>query len=140
MASYCKVLMVGNLTRDPEMRYTPGGAAVCQFGVAINRKWNDKQSGQAKEEVSFIDCTAWGKTAELVTQYLKKGSQALVEGRLTQDRWDDKQSGQKRSKLYVTVEQVKFLGGRNGQQGGNAGDGGSNAVGVAPGPEEDIPF
>ncbi len=138
MPSYCKVMMIGNLTRDPELKYTPGGAAVCEFGIAINRTWNDKQSGQKKEEVSFIDCTAWARTAEVVAQYMKKGGLIFVEGRLTQNRWEDQQSGQKRSKVFVTVERVQFLGGKgNGQGGAAAGAGGQDQP---PPPEEDIPF
>lgn len=113
MPSYCKVIIMGNLTRDPELRYTPGGAAVCEFAVAVNRKWSDKQ-GQPKEEVGFFDCTAWAKTAEVIAEHLKKGNPIFVEGRLMQDRWQDKESGQNRSKIKITVERFQFIGSKAG--------------------------
>lgn len=118
MASLNKVILIGNLTRDPEVRYTPKGAAVCDISIAVNRKWKD-ESGKANEEVTYVEITAWGKTAELVSQYLKKGSSACFEGRLQQETWDDKTTGQKRSKLKVVAENVQFLGSPNrdgGQQ------------------------
>jgi single-strand DNA-binding protein len=110
MASYNKVIIAGNLTRDPETRVTPKGTAICQFGLAVNRKWKN-DGGEMQEEVTFIDCEAWGKTAELVQKYLTKGRGVLVDGRLKLDQWDDKTSGQKRSKLKVVAEIVQFLGG-----------------------------
>lgn len=113
MATLNKVLLVGNLTRDPELRFTPTGAAVCEFSIAINSKRKDKASGEFIEEVSFFDVVAWAKTAEVCAEYLKKGKSVLVEGRLKQDRWDDKQSGQKRSKVTIVAENVQFLGGRD---------------------------
>lgn len=109
MASYNKVQLIGNLTRDPELRYTPGGAAVCEFSIAINRKWKNKQSGQMQEEVGFFDITAWGKTGEVCAEYLKKGRPVFVEGRLTQDRWETPE-GKKMSKVKITAENVQFLG------------------------------
>ena len=111
MASLNKVLQIGNLTRDPEVRYTPRGMAVCDISLAINSK-RKTEGGETKEEVTFVDCTAWGKTAELLGQYCKKGSSLFIEGRLTTESWEDKQTGQKRSKMKVTVENVQFLGGR----------------------------
>lgn len=112
MASLNKVILIGNLTRDPEVRYTPKGAAVCDISIAVNRKWKD-ESGKTNEEVTYVEITAWGKTAELVSQYLKKGSSACFEGRLQQETWDDKTTGQKRSKLKVVAEGVQFLGSPN---------------------------
>lgn len=106
--NYCKVILVGNLTRDPELQYTPKGTAVCKMGMAINRTWKD-ESGQKKEEVSFIDLTAFGRTAEVIGQYVKKGHQLFVEGRLKTESWEDKQSGQKRNKLGVVVENIQLM-------------------------------
>lgn len=103
-------ILKGNLTRDPELRYTPKGTAVAGFGVAINRTWLD-ESGQKREEVDFFDCEAWGKTGEFVGKFFTKGKPILITGRLKLDQWDDKQSGQKRSKVKVVVERVDFCGG-----------------------------
>ncbi len=108
MASLNKVIIIGNLTRDPEVRYTPNGAAVAELSIAVNRTWMD--GTEKKEEVTFVDVTLWGKLAEIAGQYLTKGRSAMVEGRLTMDSWDDKTTGQKRSKLKVTGENVQFLG------------------------------
>src|SRR3954454_2348410 len=118
MASCNKVILVGNLTRDPELRYTPKGMAVAKIGLAVNRTWRS-EAGEQKEEVTFVDVDVWGRTAENVGQYMRKGSPLLVEGRLRLDQWDDKQTGQKRSKLAVTAETVQFLSG--GNRGENAG-------------------
>jgi single-strand DNA-binding protein len=112
MASFNKVIIAGNLTRDPELRVTPKGTSICQFGLAINRKFKD-EAGQQRDETTFVDVEAWGKQADLVSKYLTKGKQALVEGRLKLDSWEDKQTQQKRSKLKVVVENVQFLGGRD---------------------------
>jgi len=111
MANFNKVILAGNLTRDPELRYTPKGTAVAQFGLAINRSWKD-ESGQTKEEVTFVDIDAFGRQAEVVSQYLKKGRPLLVEGRLKFDQWDDKQTNQKRSKLKVVLESFSFIDSR----------------------------
>lgn len=111
MASLNKVLQIGNLTRDPEVRYTPKGMAVCDISLAINSK-RKTEGGEIKEEVTFVDCTAWGKTAELLGRYCKKGSSLFIEGRLTTESWEDKQTGQKRSKMKVVIDQMQFLGGR----------------------------
>ncbi|WP_456322187.1 single-stranded DNA-binding protein [Hydrogenimonas sp.] len=108
-----KVILVGNLTKDIELRYTPGGAAIAKCGIATSRKWKD-QSGQQKEETLFIDFTVWGRSAEVVNQYLHKGSKVLLEGRLTLEQWTD-QSGQKRSRHTITVENFKMLDGRQDQ-------------------------
>jgi single-strand DNA-binding protein len=117
MASFNKVLLIGNLTRDPEVRYTPKGTAVCDIGLAVNRKWRD-DSGNQQEEVTFVDVTIWGKTAENVGKHLSKGSSLHVEGRLHTESWEDKQTGQKRSRLKVVADGVQFLGSpnRDGQQ------------------------
>src|SRR5512138_1837499 len=98
MASFNQVILVGNLTRDPELRYTPKGTAIAEFGLAINRTWKD-ESGETKEEVTFVDINAFGRQAEVIGQYLKKGRPVLVEGRLKLDTWEDKQTNQKRSRL-----------------------------------------
>jgi single-strand DNA-binding protein len=133
MASVNKVLLLGNLTRDPELRYTPQGAAVCEFSLALNRAYTSKQTGQRVEEVSFVDVVAWARTAELCAEYLKKGRQVFVEGRLTQDRWESPE-GKKMSKLRVTAEAVTFLGGRPA---GEARPGA--APGAAPAAPEEAP-
>jgi single-strand DNA-binding protein len=118
MANYNKVLLMGNLTRDPELRYTPKGTAIAEIGLAINRKWKS-ETGEAKEEVTFVDVAAYGRTAEVIGQYLKKGRPIMIEGRLKFDQWDDKQTGQKRSKLRVVCESFEFLdSGNRGVEGG----------------------
>ncbi len=108
MANFNKVILAGNLTRDPEMRYTPKGTAVARIGLAINRSWKT-ETGETKEEVTFVDVDAFGRTAEVISQYLKKGRPILIEGRLRYDTWDDKQTNQKRSKLGVVLENFQFL-------------------------------
>ena len=110
MSSYNKVILVGNLTRDLELRFTPQGTAVAEFGIAINETWKDK-SGQKQESVSFFDCTLFGKSAEGLADYLKKGRKILVDGKLRQDRWQDEKTGQNRSKIKILVDRVTFLGG-----------------------------
>lgn len=115
MASFNKVILVGNLTRDPELRYTPKGLAIAKIGLAVNRVWKN-EAGESKEEVTFIDVDSFGKQAETIAHYLKKGSPLLVEGRLRLDQWDDKQTGQKRSKLGVVLEGFQFLGGGKGAE------------------------
>lgn len=103
-----KLMLAGNLTRDPELKYTAKGSAICAFGIAVNREWKT-ETGDKKEEVTFVDVTAFGKQAELIAQYLKKGNPLFLEGRLKLDQWDDKQTGQKRSKLGVVLESFQFL-------------------------------
>jgi single-strand DNA-binding protein len=117
MASFNKVILLGNLTRDPELRYTPKGTAVARLGLAVNRKYNT-EAGETKEEVTFIDIDAWGKQAELISQYLRKGSPLFLEGRLKLDQWDDKATGQKVSKLRVFLESFQFVGGPRQGEGG----------------------
>ena len=122
MANYNKVLLIGNLTRDPQLRYTPSQMAVCEFGLAVNRK-SRSSSGEQREEVCFVDITAWGKQAETLAKYVTKGRQLFVEGRLTFDQWEA-QDGQKRSKLKVTLEGFQFLDSGRGGPGGAAGGSG----------------
>ncbi len=136
MASYNKVLLLGNLTRDPELRVTPKGTAVCQFGLAVNRQFKD-ESGQTREEVTFVDLEAWGKQAETIAKYLTKGRPLFVEGRLKLDQWDDKTSGQKRSKLKVVLENFQFLGGP--REGGAPGSPGGDDTGMDQTAERHIP-
>jgi single-strand DNA-binding protein len=126
MASFNKVILVGNLTRDPELRYTPKGTAIAKIGVAVNRVWTN-EAGEKKEEVTFVDVDVFGRTAENVGQYMRKGRPILIEGRLRLDQWDDKQTGQKKSKLGVVAETVQFLGGTPG-----GGEGGAPAPSGAP--------
>lgn len=123
MASVNKVILIGNLTRDPEVRYTPKGNAVAELGLAINRFFT-QDNGEKREETTFVDVTLWGRQAELAQQYLQKGRPVYIEGRLQLDSWEDKQSGQKRSKLKVVGEVMQFLGGREGGGGAEGGGGG----------------
>ncbi len=109
MASLNKVFLIGNLTRDPEIRYTPGGAALCALGLAVNRKYTTA-NGEERSDTCFIDIEVWGKQAESCNTYLKKGAPAFVEGRLKFDQWDDRESGRKRSRITVTGERIQFLG------------------------------
>ncbi len=153
-----KVILVGNLGKDPEVRYTSGGQAVANLRIATSRSWTDKQSGQRKEETEWHDVEVWGKQAEQCGEYLAKGRQVYVEGRLKTDKWQDKQSGQERSKVKVVADTVRFLGGRGA--GGGAGGrpstseeppggfeepesgapgGGGGGAGAGGGPD-DIPF
>ena len=126
MAGYNKVILIGNLTRDPELRYTPQGVAICKIGLAVNRTWKT-ETGESREEVTFVDVDAFRRQAETLAQYLKKGSPLMVEGRLKLDQWDDKQTGQKRSKLGVVLDGFQFLGGGGGGGGGGRAEGGSEA-------------
>lgn len=114
MSSFNRVILVGNLTRDPELRYTPKGTAIAKIGLAVNRTWKN-ESGETKEEVTFVDVDCFGRTAENVGQYMRKGSSMLVEGRLKLDTWEDKQTKQMRSKLGVVAETVQFLGSPRGE-------------------------
>jgi len=123
-----KVILIGNLGRDPEVRYTSGGQAVASLRVATSRSWTDKQSGQKKEETEWHEVEVWGKQAEQCGEYLSKGRQVYVEGRLKTDKWQDKQSGQDRYKVKVVAENVRFLssgagGGRGAGAGAGAGQG-----------------
>jgi single-strand DNA-binding protein len=133
MASFNKVILVGNLTRDPELRYTPKGTAVAKIGLAVNRRWTT-ETGEQREEVTFVDIDAFGKQAETIGQYVKKGRPLLVEGRLRLDTWDDKQTGQKRSKLGVVLETFQFLDSGNRGAEGAAAPAHSAAAPAAPAP------
>jgi single-strand DNA-binding protein len=117
MASFNKVILAGNLTRDPELRYTPKGTAVARITLAVNRNWKS-ESGEMKEEVSFVDVDVWGRQAEVIAQYMKKGRPLLVEGRLKQDTWEDKNTKQKQSKLKVVLEGFTFIDSNRGDAGG----------------------
>jgi single-strand DNA-binding protein len=152
MASFNKVILLGNLTRDPEIRYTPKGSAVCDLGIAVNRQYT-LDNGERREEVTYVDVVLWARLAEIAAEYLKKGRPVFIEGRLQLDTWDDKQSGQKRSKLRVIGETMQMLGSRGGGGGApaEAGDDERPARATTPppkpaaaasaGPDEDeIPF
>ncbi len=127
MASVNKVILIGNLTRDVEIRYTPRGTAVTDIGMAINRFWSE--DGQRREETTFVDVTLWGRQAEIANEYLQKGRPVFIEGRLQLDTWDDPQSGQKRSKLKVVGENLQLLGGRDDAGGGSGSGGGGGGSG-----------
>ncbi len=142
MRGFSKAIITGNLTRDPELRSTPNGASVCSFSVAVNRTYRDA-SGEQKEDVSFIDCSAWGKLGEMISQYAKKGTGVLVSGRLDQRSWEDKTTGSKRSRVEIVVEDFNFTGARDNSGGssysnnyGGAGTADSSAASDIP---DDIP-
>lgn len=148
MANLNKVMLIGNLTRDPELRYTPKGTAVADIGLAINRVWSNDQ-GQRQEETTFVDVTLWGRQAELAEKYLSKGRGCYIEGRLQLDTWDDKETGKKRSKLKVVGENLQFLPDGKGagagpssrpQGGEESGSTGSSAPTENYADEDDIPF
>jgi single-strand DNA-binding protein len=148
MASFNRVVLVGNLTRDPELRYIPSGMAVSDIGLAVNDRV--KRNDQWVDEPVFVDITLWGRTAEIANEYLSKGSPVLIEGRLKLDRWE--KDGQKHSKLRVVGERMQMLGGREGGRGGRGGGGGGGAEqshydeseqytpAGGPAPNDDIPF
>ncbi|HSH16778.1 MAG TPA: single-stranded DNA-binding protein [Verrucomicrobiae bacterium] len=127
MASYNKVILIGNLTRDPELRYTAKGTAIARIGLAVSRKWRN-EAGEMQEETTFVDVDAFGRQAETIGQYLKKGRPIMIEGRLRLDQWEDKNTGQKRSKLGVVLEVFQFLD--SGNRGG--GEGSQDAPASAP--------
>ncbi len=133
MANFNKVMLMGNLTRDPEVRYTPKGTAVAEIGLAINRFFSG-ENGEKREETTFVDVTLWGRTAEIAGEYLKKGRPVFIEGRLQLDTWDDKTSGQKRSKLKVVGEGMQLIGSRDA-----AGGGGGSSRGPTSDEMEDPP-
>jgi len=129
MSSFNKVILMGNLTRDPQLKYLPSQTAVAEFGLAMNRKFRTQQ-GEDREEVTFIDCAAFGKTGEVINQYFTKGKPIFIEGRLKYDSWDDKQGGGKRSKVTVVVDRFEFIGGRDGGGGGGGGGASYDTGGV----------
>ena len=112
MSSYNRCVLMGNLTRDPELRYTPSNQPVAKFGIATNKKWTNKQSGEVTEKVCFIDCTIWGPRAVAFTEHLQKGASVLIEGELALETWDAKNGGGKRSKHVVNVSNFEFVGGK----------------------------
>ena len=133
MRGFSKAIITGNLTRDPELRVTSTGSNVCSFSVAVNRTYKDA-SGDQKEDVSFIDCSAWGKLAEIINQYARKGTGVLVSGRLDQHSWDDAKTGTKRSRVEIVVEDFNFISGMDrGENGGgyNGSSFGGNSFGAA---------
>lgn len=136
MRGFSKAIITGNLTRDPELRTTPNGSSVCSFSVAVNRVFRDS-SGSQQEDVSFIDCSAWGKLGEMINQYAKKGTGVLVSGRLDQRSWEDKNTGQKRSRVEVVVEDFNFLTGM--ERGDNSSKGADAAAAEPEVVPDDIP-
>lgn len=138
MANFNKVILAGNLTRDPELRYTPKGTAVAKLGMAINRSWTT-ETGEKREEATFVDVDAFGKQAEVISQYLRKGRSLLIEGRLRLESWDDKATGAKRSKLGVVLESFSFLDSGNREGGGSSGGGSAPQAGAAPAPRPQRP-
>jgi single-strand DNA-binding protein len=142
MANLNKVMLIGNLTRDPEMRVTPKGTAICQFSLAVNRKWKD-EGGQEREEVTYVDCEAWARGAETIQKYVTKGRPLFVEGRLRLDQWEDKTTKEKRSRMKVVVENFQFLGSRD-DAGGAPRTGPQPTRPATPKPQEnldeDVPF
>lgn len=156
MANLNKVMLIGNLTRDPELRVTPKGTAICTFSLAVNRKFRD-ESGADREEVTYIDVEAWGKSGENISKYCTKGRPLFVEGRLRLDQWEDKNTKEKRSRMKVVCENFQFLGSGRAEGGAPAGGGGGEGGGYsAPAPrsaprpaaqpapqenlDEDVPF
>jgi single-strand DNA-binding protein len=151
MANFNKVILAGNLTRDPELRYTPKGVAIAKIGLAINRSWKT-ETGETKEEVTFVDVDAFGRQAEVIGQYMKKGRPFLVEGRLKLDQWEDKNTHQKQSKLKVVLESFSFIDSNRGDSPAPAGarpaatpaaaaEAPAPAEAEAPEPEQDdVPF
>ena len=138
MASLNKVLIMGNLTRDPELRYTPKGTAVADIGLAVNRRVSDG-NGNWSDETTFIDVTLWGRQAELAQQYLNKGRGCFIEGRLQLDTWDDRETGKKRSKLKVVGENLQFLPDGRGAAGGGSGGSGGGGGGAPSGQQAQRP-
>ncbi len=153
MANFNKVLLMGNLTRDPETRFLPSGQPVCQLGLAVNRVWTDQKTGEKREQTCFVDCVSFGRQAETLGKYMKKGRPIFIEGRLNYRSWEN-QEGQKRSKLEVVVENFQFLGtgsgGRDAERTMGAAAGGDPGWGGAPAPssgggsvpldDDDVPF
>jgi single-strand DNA-binding protein len=128
MPNLNRVMLMGNCTRDPEIKYTPKGTAVAELGLAVNRIYSTEQ-GERREETTFVDVELWGRQAEIAGEYLKKGRPVYIEGRLKLDTWDDKQTGQKRSKMRVVCENLQLLGSREGGPGAGGGGGGESSEG-----------
>ena len=134
MANFNKVMLLGNLTRDPQLKYLPSGTPVVELGMAVNRSWTDNQSGEKREATTFVDCKAMGKPAEIINQYMTKGRPLFIEGRLDYRQWEAKDGSGKRSKLEVFIENFQFLGSRDG---GASAPGGRPAGRPAAAPAED---
>lgn len=132
MRGFAKAFIAGNLTRDPDLRATPSGAQVANFSIAVNRTFKGADGSQ-QDQVSYIECVAWGRAGETIAQYTKKGSSLLVSGRIEQRSWDDKSSGQKRSRTEIIVEDFAFLGGGGGGNGGGSYGGSSRSAGAKSG-------
>ena len=130
MANFNRVILIGNLTRDPEVKYLPSGSAVAEISLAINRSYTDKVTNERKEDTTYVEVTLWARLAELAGEYLSKGRPVMIEGRLHLDTWDDKTSGQKRSKLKVVGETMQFLGSNTGGGGGGESGGGGSRSGA----------
>lgn len=124
MANFNRVILIGNLTRDPEVKYLPSGSAVAEISLAINRSYTDKVTNERKEDTTYVEVTLWARLAELAGEYLSKGRPVMIEGRLQLDSWDDKATGQKRSKLRVVGETMQFLGSNTGGGSGGGAEGG----------------
>ena len=144
MASLNKVMLIGNLTRDPEVRFTPKGTAVCDMAIAVNPRYGNEATGERQEEVTYLDIVLWGKQAELAGQYLAKGRSVYIEGRLQMDTWEDKTTGQKRSKIKIVCENMQFIdskgAGGGGGGGGNQYSGGDDEGYSAPAPQARRPM
>ena len=139
MPSFNKVILMGNLTRDPELRYMPNNTAVCEIGLAVNEKYKSKQSGEMVEQVHFVDCTAFAKTAENLANFFSKGRPIFIEGKLRFEQWDDKKTGDKRSTLKVVIENWQFVDSKQGG-GGQEEQGSSRQQGSPPVNPNEIPF
>jgi single-strand DNA-binding protein len=139
MANYNRVILAGNITRDPELRYTGSGQAVARIGLAVNRKFKTRE-GEQRDETAFVDCTAWARQAEVICEYVKKGDPILIEGRLRYHTWDDRETGAKRSKLEVVIENFQFLSRGPGGRRPEAEESASRGDEMEPLSDDDIPF
>lgn len=137
MRGFSKAIVAGNVTRDPEMRATGSGSQVCSFAIAVNRSYKDS-SGNQQDQVSYLDCVAWGKSAEVICQYVHKGSALLVSGRLEQRSWEDKNSGQRRSRTEIVVDDFSFIGGNGNGGGAGSYGGGSKSSSSSAAKEDDF--
>ena len=138
MRGFSKATIAGNLTRDPELRALPSGTSVCSFTVAVNRMRKDA-NGELQEQASFLDCSAWGRQGETISQYLKKGDPILLDGRIEQHSWDDKTTGQKRSRVEIIVDDFIFLGKGDGGNGSGRGSAGASTSGSADVVPDEVP-
>ena len=139
MANFNRIMLMGRLTRDPELRFLPSGTPVCNFGMAVNRVYNDRDTGEKKEEACFVDMTAWAREGEIISEYTAKGSPLFIEGRLTFNQWETG-DGERRSKLTVTVERLQLIGSGNGASQGESSGGSDESAEEDDGADDDIPF